>query len=260
MNARSGSGWLSLAVLLAALALLLSLGTWQLQRRTWKNDLLATIEQRTALTPVTRLPLDECRPDLALADPCHYLPVAIDVVFDHALERHVFISVPLQRDGVGGPGYWVFTWARTADGRSIFINRGFVPEAKKDQATRFTGLGTAQITMTGVLRQAEQRGLFSAANDPDRNVYFVRSPTEFIACTKEPCSKPDPAFFRALSTHYYIDQTGPPSPGGLPRPMVGRIAIPNRHLEYALTWYALAATLLGVAFFYRRGRRAVNDG
>jgi surfeit locus 1 family protein len=38
----------------------------------------------------------------------------------------------------------------------------------------------------------------------------------------------------------------PAPPGGLPRGGVTRLSLPNRHLEYALTWYGLAATLLGV--------------
>jgi surfeit locus 1 family protein len=244
------SGWLSLAAVMTALAILLGLGTWQLQRRVWKNDLLATIEARTAMPPVTRLPLDECRPDLGLADHCAYLPVSLDVTFDHVWERHVFISVPVQRDGLGGPGYWVFALARTGDGQAIFINRGFVPEARKAQDTRREGQVSGPVKTDGILRQVEQRGIFSAANDPARNIYFVRSPAEFVG----PKTGVPPAF----SAHYYIDQTAPAPPGGLPRPLVGKIAIPNRHLEYALTWYALAATLLGVVFFYRR--RAVNDG
>jgi surfeit locus 1 family protein len=255
-------------------AILLGLGTWQLQRKAWKDDLLRTIDERAHLPPLTRLESAHCRPDAGLLDPCEFRPVRLTGRFDHAGERHVFISVPLQADGIGGAGFWVFTPFRTTAGPVVWVNRGFVPERLKAADLRAAGQTADDVTIDGLMRRAEARGTFSGRNDPAKNIYFVRAPDEFMAPDEVmglDRSEPTPRSHAAIWRTHYLDQTGPAMAGTaqlqtplplttLPRPLVGRIAIPNRHLEYALTWYAFAVTLLAVVFFYRRGRHAVNDG
>jgi surfeit locus 1 family protein len=239
---------------LGILAVLLGLGTWQLQRRIWKEDLLAAMSARSALPPAVDLSKLDCRPAAGWADPCEFRPVRLSVTFQHDQERHIFISVPPQADGVGGPGYWVFTPARTADGQGLYVNRGFVPERLKDVSVRAAGQIGGSVTLEGVLRRSETRGRFAGANDPKRNIYFIRSPEELSNLDgPEPRPSPD----RMFNWAYYIDMTGPPASGGLPRPLAGKIAIPNRHLEYALTWYGLALTWL-VIVWVRSRPPAVN--
>jgi surfeit locus 1 family protein len=249
-----GTPWSAIVATTLALALLIGLGTWQLQRRAWKEDLLVAINARGTLQPImidaaTAL---QCAPDTGLLDPCAFRPVMLRGVFQHQLERHIFISVPRQANGVGGPGYWIFT-PFLIDGTtaSIFVNRGFVPEVRKDSATRAAGQTTGLVTLTGVLRSSEVRVRFSGANDPIKNVFYVRAPSEFLVPLGGIATSQSR---RALDPSYYVDQTTLAPAGGLPMPLVGKIAISNRHLEYALTWYALAATLLGVAFFRFRRR------
>jgi surfeit locus 1 family protein len=244
-----------------AFAILLSLGTWQMARRAWKEGLLAAMSERARAAPVIAETWRDlgCRPDAVSVDrdPCDFRPVRLTVTFDHAGERHVFISVPRQANGVGGPGYWVFTPARVEGGARFYVNRGFVPEAQKARTIRASGEVAGPVQVDGLLRRAEPRGRFSNANDPARNVYYVRDPVEFGIEPEAPAppTRPSPRL-------YYIDMTGPTPPGGLPLPLAGRIAIPNRHLEYALTWYALALTLVGVfaAFARRRVAEAVSTG
>lgn len=221
-----------------ALVVLLGLGTWQLQRKVWKDGLLADIHGRALAPPLGALPAATTPP---LLWP-EYRRVALTGRFDHGGERHVFISVPGQANGIGGPGYWVFTPFATGDQR-IYVNRGFVPMGRKAVVTRLEGQTETPVTLEGVLRRAEPRGTFSAANSRAKNEFYVRSPREFAT---------DPGAAGISDLDHYIDLIAPLPPGGLPLPMVGRIAIPNRHLEYAMTWYALAATLLIVAF--ARGR------
>jgi surfeit locus 1 family protein len=246
MTARAMATW---ALVLAVAAVLVGLGTWQLQRRTWKEDLLASIDARAKLPPATGLPLADCRPADGPADPCEYRPVSLTVTFD-GFERHVFIAVPQRADGFGGPGFWVFARAALADGGSLYVNRGFVPQRFKEPVSRKDVAPAGPMAVTGVLRRAEARGRLSGANDPLRNVYYVRDPAEFDDC-------PDCRPRRVSLQDYYLDMQAPVPPGGLPRPMVGTLAIPNRHLEYALTWYALALTWLVIAWLRLR-RPAVN--
>jgi surfeit locus 1 family protein len=53
----------------------------------------------------------------------------------------------------------------------------------------------------------------------------------------------------------------PGLPGGFPKGGVTRLELPNRHLEYALTWYGLAAALVAVfaAFAVTRWRQPDLD-
>lgn len=239
----------------------LALGTWQLQRRAWKTELIATIEARTgiaALPPQAWGNL-KCRTvqDVGLELSCEYMKVTLRGTWDHARERHVFISVPKQANGIGGPGYWVFTPLvfSAKDRDEVTINRGFVPAGAKDTALRAAGQSSGPVDVTGLLRSAEPRTKFSGQNDEARNIWYVRSPREFLGQDfidkVSPVAKaaavagPDPGEF-------YIDQTSPAPPGGLPLPLVGKIELPNRHLEYALTWFGLAATLLAVFVVYAR--------
>ncbi len=128
---------LSIATLIA-LAILLGLGTWQLSRRTWKEQILATMAAREKLAPVTnaswqslKCPGPEAVP--VDQDPCDFRPVRLTVTPASPDERHIFIAVPRQPNGIGGPGYWVFQRHRLAPPAAgeVYVNRGFVPEAQK---------------------------------------------------------------------------------------------------------------------------------
>ena len=44
----------------------------------------------------------------------------------------------------------------------------------------------------------------------------------------------------------FIDADATPNPGGFPIGGVTLIDLPNSHLQYAVTWYGLAAALAGV--------------
>lgn len=239
---------------LAGVILGLSLGTWQLQRRAWKNELIATIEARTDISPLPpeAWPNLKCQTveEVGLELSCEYMKVTLRGTWDHARERHVFISVPRQPNGVGGPGYWVFTPLKFAGGLAeVYVNRGFVPAVAKEAAQRAQGQSAAEVVVTGMLRSAEPRTRFSGQNDEARNIWYVRSPFEFLG--HEFITKRLPLIKMALPPgphpwHFYVDQTSPHPSGELPLPLAGKIELPNRHLEYALTWFSLAATLLAV--------------
>lgn len=230
------------------------LGIWQWQRLAWKTELIATIEARTTIAalPPEAWPNLKCRPlaEVGLELSCEYMKVTLSGTWDHARERHVFIFVPPRSGGIGGPGYWIFTPLRLDSGGEIYVNRGFVPEALKQPEQRRQGQSENPVQVVGLLRSAEARARFSGANDVAHNVWYVRSPVEFLesasggrSATAVSSPGPDPRQF-------YVDQTAPSPSGEWPLPLAGKIELPNRHLEYALTWFALAATLLGVYAAY----------
>lgn len=250
------AGLFPLAIATAiALAILLSLGTWQLNRRVWKEQILSTMTHRAKLAPVTNAnwPSLKCpgpEPLPVEKDPCDFRPVRLTLSPASPDERHIFIAVPRQPNGIGGPGYWVFQRHRLGPPASgeIYVNRGFVPQAQKLLAQRPASAAVGTMEVTGVLRRAEPRGSYSNPNDVGKNIYYVRAPLELgVAEPVPPPPGPSPRY-------YYVDQTGPVPPANLPYPMAGKIDIPNRHLEYALTWYSLAVTLLVIVGIFARQR------
>ena len=249
---RKGRGLVALSIAtLVGVGILISLGNWQWQRKAWKEELIGTIEDRAAADP---LPPESwaslsCRPlhEVGVTTSCEFTPIRLRGQFDHSGERHVFTSIPREPGGRGGPGYAVFTPFDLSTGGRIYVNRGFVPEARKSPQTRPEGQMTGEVEIVGQIRSAEQRGMFSGENDPPANIWFLRNPREFLnaatvdAATLAQWQGPGPS-----GLEFYVDQISPIPPGGLPAPRASRIELPNRHLEYALTWWGLAATLICV--------------
>lgn len=243
------AGLLSMTLMaVLGLAILLGLGTWQLNRRAWKEELLATIARRMAAAPIDREAWlkRRCREPAAvgLAASCEFLAVRLTGSFEHARESHVYTIAP-RVNGIGGVGYWIMTPFRLAGSQDqIYVSRGFVPLESKAAATRVAGQIEGETVITGLVRSAEPRGTFTGANDPKANIYYLRNPAEFA----------DPAIAAGQAQATFVDLISPTPPGGLPRPTAGSVEIPNRHLEYALTWYGLALTLAGVFVAFASAR------
>ncbi|WP_371348981.1 SURF1 family protein [Ancylobacter sp. IITR112] len=234
---------------LVAFAVLVGLGLWQLQRLAWKETLIAQVEARIHQDPVPLPPeADWGQIDFAKDE---YRRVTVQGRFRHDLEVQVYALVDQEPDGSGGPGYWVVTPLGLADGAYVLVNRGFVPLTRKAPATRAEGQVDGLVTVTGLLRLPEEAALFTPANDAARDAWYVRDP-DAIASAK--------GLVRVAP--FLIDADATANPGGLPRGGLTRIVFPNRHLEYALTWFGLAASLAGVfaAYVWSRRRRGGAAG
>lgn len=233
---KSSSKWLWLALIFgaAALIVLMSLGTWQLQRLAWKEDLLATIERRTTQVP---LPLEDVYARYEAGEDIEYLPVETLGYFDHSNEQHFFATF----DGLSG--YYIYTPLMLETDRFIFVNRGFVPFDKKDQATRPETLVSLSQEVTGLARSAptQKAGWVVPENDVEKNVFHWKDLDAMIARTGKPVEQFLPMF---------IDRDNKANPTQLPVGGVTMIDLPNNHLQYAITWFGLALTLVGVLGFY----------
>jgi surfeit locus 1 family protein len=224
--------WLGLLVpALLAFAVLIGLGTWQLERKAWKEGLIEALNERVAAPPAA-LPapaawsgLDEAREE--------YRRVTFSAAFDHGKEALVYAAASAFRPDVSGPGYWVFTPARLAGGALVIVNRGFVPEARRDPASRAEGQIAGPVAITGALRWPERRSFFSPADEPRNNLWFVRDPQAIAAAKGIGAVAP-----------FYVEQESPVPRGGLPRPGKIAVTLRNAHLQYAITWYGLALVLL----------------
>lgn len=222
-------------------AILIGLGIWQLDRKTWKENLILTVTTRAARAPQD-LPPRASWPRL-VPEGNEYARVAFPVEFLDGEEALVYTAGSSLRADVKGQGYWVFAPARLAGGSVVLINRGFVPSDRKDAATRTEGAPRGSVDIVGYMRWPEARGLFTPADDVKGNVWYVRDPQAMAEAHKWQVAAP-----------FYVDQELPVPPGGLPKPGKIEVQMPNNHLQYALTWFGLALALAGVYVVWLAGR------
>ena len=223
-----------------ALAILLALGTWQVERLHWKEALLADMAARRTAAPV---PLADIEAMAAKGEDIEYRPVTATGVFANNKERHFFATWH------GQTGFYIYTPLRLADGRFLFVNRGFVPYEAKEPEMRKQGQLTGTQTVKGLARArlAEKPSYLVPDNDVAKNIFYWKDLDAMAASTGIASGELVP---------FFVDAGDAPNPKGLPIGAVTQFDLPNNHLQYAMTWYGLAAALAGVglyALFRRRG-------
>ena len=218
--------------MLAMCAFLVGLGVWQLQRLKWKEGLIREVSERTTRAPVA--PPPEARWPALTRDALEYSHWQVTGTFDHAKEVRVFANLPDARGPARGVGYWIVTPLIRADGSTILVNRGFVPESFKDPASRAAGQVRGPVTVSGLARWTEDRNLFTPADDPATDNWFTRDIGEIAAA--EHLTRVAP----------FIIDADASAPGGLPQGGETILSFPNNHFQYALTWFGLAIGLVGV--------------
>ncbi len=129
------------------------------------------------------------------------------------------------------------------DGTTILVNRGFIPTELKDPKSRAAGQVAGAASVTGMLRGSEVRTMFVPESDPARDQWYIRDIAAIGAA-------------RGLTNvaPYLIEADATENPGGWPRGGNLRVDLPNNHLQYAFTWFGIAACLVGVfsVFAWRR--------
>jgi surfeit locus 1 family protein len=223
--------WSTLAAL-GALAVLLALGTWQVERLHLKVALIAEREAQLAAPPA---PLPAAAEDWRAWD---FRRVTVAGEFEH--ERGQLFGVAAID---GRVGHHRLTPLVRAAGAAVLLDRGWVPADQADRAARLEG----EVEITGIARYrgADRRGWFTPANQPDERLWYSYDLPALEAATG----------LALLPVVVEADAT--PNPGGLPLGGQTRFVLPNNHLHYAVTWYGLAAGLLVVylAFSLERGGR-----
>jgi surfeit locus 1 family protein len=244
-HAKRRSGVIEATVFaVCGIAILCGLGLWQLDRKTWKENLILTLTTQLERAP-ENLPPRASWPRL-VPEGNEYTRVTFPAEFLPGQEALVYTAGSPLRPDVKGPGYWVFAPAQLAGGSIVLVNRGFVPLDRKDPATRPGGATQGTVDIVGVMRWPETRGLFTPADDVAGNVWYLRDPKAMAEAKKW-----------AISAPFYIDQEAPAPTGGWPKPGKLAITLPDNHLQYAITWFGLALALAGVyvTWLARRLRR-----
>ncbi len=202
----------------SAFLVLLGLGTWQMERLRWKEALLADLAARSQAEAV---PAPHAEPTLA-----EYTRIHAEGRFLHDQE---VLLVPRTRNGVAGAH--VLTPLERPDAPALLVNRGFVPDAFAPVATRSAGNPAGPVRVEGLLRLEPEPRWFTLENRPAQGVWHT---VDLAAMTE--------ATGLDLAG-YVLDADAAPNPGRWPEGGQTGIAIRNTHLEYALTWYSLAAVL-----------------
>jgi surfeit locus 1 family protein len=211
-------------VALAALVVLVGLGTWQIERKAWKESLISTLDRRLNDAPIALPPSTEWAG--MTPENSEFTRVRVRVQFLKDSDALVYTSGSAIRDDVKGTGYFVFSPALLADGQQVVINRGFVPR-------RTYPAPSGPQDIVGSIRWPETPSMFVADHDTAGEIWMVRDPAAM-------------AKFKTWGTvaPFYIEQETPVPPGGLPHPAELKVQLRNEHLQYAITWYGLAAVLV----------------
>jgi surfeit locus 1 family protein len=216
-------------VILIALGILISLGMWQLQRKAWKEGLIARLEVRSELPPLSvpqALALWQKTPDEA-----EFRRVSVTGTFLHAEERYL-ISAQSH-----GAAWQVMTPLMTPDPHVVWVMRGVVPDGLKNPATRLQSQPTGQVSLLARIRFSEKPNAFTPPPDLIKNIWYTRDISALNASVTPPHGGQLLPF--ALEELESTSQ--------LPRPDPQSLNLNNPHLMYALTWFGLALTLIGVS-------------
>jgi len=193
------------------------LGAWQLQRRTWKHALIERVEARVHAAPAA-----------TFAPDAEYTHVRLEGRFEPS-------SVRVQANTVLGAGHWLLQPFTLLDGRQVLVNRGFVPLGSTGAPA-----SVGQQVVTGLLRLSEPKGSLLRTNEPVADRWFSRDVQAIgmhLGLTLQP---------------FFVDQDEHGPKEAWPQGGLTVIHFADNHLQYALTWFAMAALCLGAGYVVLR--------
>jgi surfeit locus 1 family protein len=227
--------WGFTALMFALFTACVALGVWQLERLQWKLALIAQADSHLKAPPI-----DAARALAMDARAAQYRRVKLTGRFLNASEAYGFAT-----GEQGMPVYHVLTPFKLDDCRVLMVDRGIVPERLRDPRLRRAGELDGEQHIAGVWRIPDAAGLFTPAPDIAKHVWYARD-VQGIAKAEH----------LRLSAPVIVEADATPNPGGWPKGGQTVITFRNDHLQYAITWFALAAVVLGgwIAFHVSQGR------
>lgn len=224
------------------------LGFWQMERLEEKLALIASVEERIGLDPVSLPPDEEWASfDAAIYD---FRPVTLTGTFAPETVL-VFTSLSNANGALSGAGYWVVNPLILEEGGTVFVNRGFIPQGAK---SLFSGdvtetiIPTDIVTITGIARVSERANAFTPGADSAAKIDYIRSVDRMSQLLERDLDPIAPL---------YVNQDASDT-NDLPQGGETVVNFPNRHFEYAMTWFAFAgvALVMTLAWIWLQRRRS----
>ena len=211
--------------------LLLCLGSWQLDRKEQKAELLDQIKR----TSYETILLDNIEITAENLNDWLYRKVSIEGRYMNGLEARVFANLSNPRGKFGGAGYWILTPFIVKDNDVLIVNRGFVPQSNISKYPKYNDI-EYDVSIEGYIKRYEKNNIFTPEAD------FIEKVTYLF--NKEDLSK---IFGIEIKTIFYIDLID--TSINLPQSNETKLTFPDNHLSYAITWYSLATVLLFIYLY-----------
>lgn len=243
---RTGLLGLLLTTLVIELALL-TLGVWQIERRAQKHALIARVEAGLEAPP-QELPAQATWANLPNAE-IDYRKVSVRGRFLHEREAFLYMLYFAQSGGEPTPGYALLTPFLLEGGGVLLVNRGYVPDAKRDPANRAQAQSAGLVSVTGLLRASDTRSWFSPDDQPAKKQFYTRDVSVISR------SLGLETLGQGAVAPFLLEADATPNPGGWPKGGQTVVQFTDNHLLYAVTWFSLAlGILVWFGVWYRQNR------
>jgi cytochrome oxidase assembly protein ShyY1 len=231
---------------LGMVALFVGLGVWQLERRIDKHALIAALTERLAAEPAPLPPPSQWSALTPGRD--EFRRVRFDETYASGPDAMVYSSGSAVREDISGPGTWAFLPARLPDGATVVVNAGFVQNTMQDRAQQDRAVARLvtgeKVTLTGYIRFPESAGALTPPENPAKRLWFTR---DHLAMAR--------ALGWGEAAPFYIDLEAPAPASGIPKPGALEVHLKDDHMQYAITWFALAGAVAIAFFVWLRAQR-----
>ena len=201
------------------ITLFCALGTWQLYRLQWKQDLINQISEGLKSNPI-RYSQNINK---------NYQKVILVGKYDFKNQIYLY-----SLNDKGQPGFDVVTPFETMSKENVLVNRGWIKKEFKNSID----INTSSKKIAGMLRQANRKNLFTPDNDINENIWF--------SINLEDVQKTTGKKFNRFIV-YLEDQNI-----NMPKPKKITVDVPNNHLKYAITWYSISISILFYYLYFRK--------
>ena len=201
------------------ITLFCSLGTWQLYRLQWKQDLINQISEGLNSVPIQ------------YSQNINKNYQRVTLVGKYNFKNQIYLY---NLNKKGQPGFDVITPFETKDKENVLVNRGWIKkELKKDLK-----INSSSSMIKGLLREKSRKNIFTPKNDLKKNIWFSINLNEIKKITGKKFNK---------HIVYLEDDKIE-----VPKPKKITIDLPNNHLKYAITWYSISVSILFYFLYFRK--------
>ena len=201
------------------ITLFCSLGTWQLYRLQWKQDLINQISEGLKSTPL----------QYSQNIITNYQRVIVEGKYDFKNQIYLY-----SLNEKGQPGYDVITPFETKNNENVLVNRGWIKKELKNKLK----INSSSTIIKGLLREKGRKNIFTPENNIKKNIWFSINLNEINKLTGKKFNK---------FIVYLQDETT-----NIPRPKEITIDLPNNHLKYAITWYSISISIFFYFLYFRK--------